>query len=60
MISTHDLALTAIGADALPLRNVHFEDRIEDGQMIFDFKLREGVVQTRNGLELMRIVGLKV
>jgi hypothetical protein len=60
MISTHDLALTAIGADALPLRNVHFEDRIEDGQMIFDFKLRDGVVQTRNGLELMRIVGLKV
>lgn len=60
MISTHDLALTEIGADSLPLRNVHFEDRIEDGKMIFDFRLREGVVSRRNGLELMRIVGLKV
>ena len=60
MISTHDLALTEIGGNDLPLRNVHFEDHIEDGKMIFDFTLREGVVSRRNGLELMRIVGLKV
>ena len=60
MISTHDLALTEIGVNDLALRNVHFEDRIEDGKMIFDFTLRGGVVSRRNGLELMRIVGLKV
>lgn len=60
LISTHDLALTAIAAGDLPLRNVHFEDRIQDGQMIFDFKLRDGVVTHRNGLALMRLVGLNV
>lgn len=60
LISTHDLALTQIGDAAGVLRNVHFEERIEDGEMHFDFRLRDGVVTTRNGVALMRMVGLKV
>jgi len=60
LISTHDLALTAIEEDAHALRNVHFEERIENDEMRFDFKLRDGVVTTRNGVALMRMVGLKV
>ena len=60
LISTHDLALTAIGDGAYALRNMHFEERIENGEMRFDFKLRDGVVTTRNGVALMRMVGLKV
>ena len=60
LISTHDLALTAIGDSTHLLRNVHFEERIENGEMHFDFKLRDGVVTTRNGVALMRMVGLKV
>ena len=60
LISTHDLALTAIGDSELSLRNVHFEEHIEDGEMHFDFRLRDGVVTTRNGVALMRMVGLKV
>jgi len=61
IISTHDLALTEIGAEGgHSLRNVHFEDHIEDGQMRFDFKLRDGAVTTRNGLALMRMIGLEV
>lgn len=60
LISTHDLALTSIGDAANALRNVHFEERIENGEMRFDFRLRDGVVTTRNGVALMRMVGLKV
>lgn len=60
LISTHDLALTEIGVGENALRNVHFEERIEKGEMHFDFKLRDGVVTTRNGVALMRMVGLKV
>lgn len=60
LISTHDLALTAIGDGAHALRNVHFEERIENGEMRFDFRLRDGIVTTRNGVALMRMVGLKV
>jgi MutS-like protein len=60
LISTHDLALTAMGDSTHALRNVHFEERIENGEMLFDFRLRDGVVTTRNGVALMRMVGLKV
>jgi MutS domain V len=61
LISTHDLALTAITvALANLVRNVHFQDYVEDGKMRFDYKLRDGVVEKSNALELMRLIGLKV
>jgi MutS domain V len=61
LISTHDLALTNLGEQRDPrLHNVHLQDEIEDGKMKFDFKLQEGVVTKSNGIELMRLIGLKV
>jgi hypothetical protein len=61
IVSTHDLALAKIpesmGARAA---NCHFEDRFEDGQLIFDYKLKPGIVKTSNALELMRSIGLGV
>ena len=61
LVSTHDLALTDIGGlPAGTLRNVHFQDDLSDGQMRFDFTLREGIVTKSNGIELMRAIGLKV
>ncbi len=61
VISTHDLALTNLGdrRDGR-LRNVHLQDQIEDGRMKFDFKLQDGVVTKSNGIELMRLIGLRV
>lgn len=61
IVSTHDLALTQIAAD-MPDRvfNAHFEDRIEGDRLIFDYKLKPGVVQTSNALHLMRAIGLGV
>jgi DNA mismatch repair ATPase MutS len=61
LVTTHDLALTA-----LPERlgdvavNMHFEDRLEDGRMTFDYRMRPGVVEHSNALALMRAVGLDV
>ncbi len=61
LISTHDLALTGIGGPGdQRLHNVHLQDEIVDGRMKFDFKLRDGVVTKSNGIELMRLIGLKV
>ncbi len=61
LATTHDLALTAIdGLGAGVLRNMHFEDHLENGRMRFDYRLREGVVTKSNGLELMRAIGLRV
>ena len=59
LITTHDLALVHI-AEALPGRavNLHFEDTLEPGGLHFDYRLRPGVVQRSNALELMRSVGL--
>lgn len=39
---------------------MHFEFRVADGRLHFDYQLRPGVVQTGNALELMRTVGLDV
>ena len=60
-ITTHDLALTELpsrlGAAAV---NKHFADRIEDGRIVFDYRMRPGVVEHSNALALMRAVGLDV
>jgi DNA mismatch repair ATPase MutS len=55
LVTTHDLALAAIAGT-----NVHFEDRFENGTISFDYRLRPGVVEHSNALELMRSVGLEV
>jgi len=60
LISTHDLALTSIGDQKDGLSNVHLQDEIENGKMKFDYKLHEGVVSKSNGVELMRLIGLKL
>ena len=61
LISTHDLALTDIsGLQEGALLNVHFQDELISGRMIFDFKLRDGVVTKSNAMELMRSIGLEV
>jgi hypothetical protein len=61
LITTHDLALAEIVTGLGPrTANVHFADHFEDGQMRFDYKMRPGVVEHSNALELMRAVGLEV
>jgi DNA mismatch repair ATPase MutS len=61
LMTTHDLALTELVSTLGSLAsNVHFEDRIEDGRMVFDYRMRGGVVEHSNALELMRAVGLDV
>jgi hypothetical protein len=61
LLTTHDLALVEIAGDfGTGAANVHFEDRITDGKMEFDYRLRPGIVTHSNALELMRAVGLDV
>jgi DNA mismatch repair ATPase MutS len=61
LVTTHDLALARIADELAPrAANVHFEDHLEGGKMTFDYRLRPGVVQRSNALELMRSVGLDV
>lgn len=61
LVTTHDLALAAI-AEGLNghAANFHFEDRFENGELRFNYRLTPGVVSTTNALDLMRSVGLEV
>lgn len=61
MMTTHDLALaTDVEGLAPRVRNVHFCDTLRDDRLVFDHRLREGIVETSNALALMRAVGLRV
>ena len=60
ILTTHDLSLTAIENNEGRIKNLHFQDFIVNGKMQFDFRLRDGVVTKSNGVELMRLIGLKV
>jgi hypothetical protein len=61
LITTHDLALADIvGPLGERAANVHFEDHIEGGRIVFDYAMRPGVVRKSNAIELMRSVGLEI
>ena len=60
-VTTHDLALARLEQDHPgSIRAVHFQDHVENGQMLFDYQLREGVVRTTNALRLMQQAGIPV
>lgn len=61
LVTTHDLALVDV-ADSMKyaVNNVHFDDRMGEKELQFDYRLKEGVVQHSNALALMRSIGLDV
>jgi len=61
LITTHDLALTSIAGTLGPRAiNIHFEDHFEDGEIQFDYRVKQGPVTRSNAIALMRAVGLDV
>lgn len=61
LVTTHDLSLAEL-AEGLDGRagNAHFEYQLIDGRMVFDYRMRAGVVTRGNALEVMRSLGIKV
>lgn len=59
MIATHDLKLSEMEKE-LPQQvfNKCFEIRIENNELIFDYKLSDGVTQTMNATFLMKKMGI--
>ena len=60
--SSFPLSVAVSGDTERPghVRNVHFRDLMENGQMTFDYRLKEGIVTTTNALEVLRSVGIIV
>lgn len=59
LIATHDLALGVL-EEQYPQRilNFSFEPRIDNDQLMFDYKLRRGVAQKMNATFLMKKMGI--
>ncbi|HYE04652.1 MAG TPA: hypothetical protein VEL07_03945 [Planctomycetota bacterium] len=63
LISTHDVELCRLAElDPASVRLGHFADQAEDGggDLVFDYRLRPGVVRSTNALAVMRAAGLPV
>jgi hypothetical protein len=61
LVTTHDLALSELAnKQSSPGANMHFQDTLEGDRLLFDYRLRPGVVTRRNALDLMRLVGIDV
>lgn len=61
LVSTHDLELGELeDISKGRIKNYHFEEYYENDKIRFDYKLREGLSNTRNAVYLMRIIGLDV
>jgi DNA mismatch repair ATPase MutS len=60
LIATHDLELIKLADDFPDITNCHFREKVTDGKMVFDYKLRPGPCPTTNALKIMRMEGLPV
>jgi hypothetical protein len=59
LCTTHDLALAA-AVEGLGERacNVHFQDEVQGGALVFDYRMHPGIVRRSNAIALMRSIGL--
>ena len=53
--ATHDIELTELLSGLY--RNYHFEEEIRDGDILFNYTLREGRANSRNAIRLLEIMG---
>lgn len=61
VITTHDMELCRLPDELMThVRQHHFRELVVDGEMTFDYTLRQGPVTSGNALRLMRKVGLDV
>ena len=53
--ATHDIELTSILENYFS--NYHFEEHVDDNDVLFDYKLRKGKANTRNAIKLLKMIG---
>ena len=55
--ATHDIELTYILEKSFKM--YHFEEKVEDDGVFFDYKLRDGRAVTRNAILLLKMMGFE-
>ncbi|MBQ7360840.1 MAG: hypothetical protein IJW63_12210, partial [Lachnospiraceae bacterium] len=53
--ATHDIELTDLLSEQFD--NYHFEEKVQDGDVLFNYELMIGKATTRNAIQLLRIMG---
>ncbi len=61
IIASHDISLTAL-AEEMPgkIDNYHFDSTVENNEIIFDYKLKEGICTSTNATLLMKKIGINI
>ncbi len=57
-VSTHDLELGVLADDTDFVQNFHFQSDFQEGKLLFDYRLRNGLCQSFNASQLMRSIGI--
>lgn len=61
MVATHDLQLASLQDEyAGVLKNYHFDIQVEQGEMLFDYKLKDGKCTIFNASLLLKGIGVEV
>jgi hypothetical protein len=61
IVATHDLQLATL-ADAYPgnVHNFHFDVQVQNEELYFDYKIKEGICQSMNASLLMKKIGIEL
>jgi len=61
LIATHDLELAKLADEfATHIHNYHFDVEVNNDELYFDYKLKEGVCQSLNASILMKKIGIEL
>ncbi len=60
IISTHDLELAGLAGRHNMVTNYSFNSAIEEGEIVFNYKLTDGLCKDFNASELMKRSGIKI
>jgi len=61
MVATHDLQLSSLEPEfPKDIKNYHFDIQVDEGQMLFDYKLKTGECKIFNASLLLRGIGVDI
>jgi DNA mismatch repair ATPase MutS len=60
LVSTHDLELGQLATHMTNIKNYSFDSTIENDEILFDYKLHEGICQSFNASKLMEKMGIAI
>ena len=60
LVSTHDLGLANLESQLEQFKNHSFNSTVEGDEVLFDYKLHDGVCHTFNAVPLMRKMGISI